>query len=155
VSYEMCTTSLNGVCQSVYYETSDGYTYNCNSCGDCSSASTSMNDHCATQSTSTTCGAATSCGSTGVTYEQCETTTGGSCTSIYYQTTDGQLYTCNSCSDCTTASSSLQSYCSSLTGTTCGASTCTSGYLCCNCSGTEECLSDGGGLYTCSSYGCQ
>ncbi|HEX8794651.1 MAG TPA: hypothetical protein VF765_27080 [Polyangiaceae bacterium] len=155
ISYETCTTSLNGVCQSIYYETSDGMTYDCNSCSDCSTASTNMENHCASQESMTSCGSATTCGSTGVTYEQCETTTGGSCTSIYYSTTDGQTFTCNSCSDCSSASSSLSSYCASLTGTTCGSSTCSAGYLCCNCSGTQECLSDGGGIYTCSSYNCQ
>ncbi|HTQ44254.1 MAG TPA: hypothetical protein VMI75_15950 [Polyangiaceae bacterium] len=155
LTYETCTTSLNGSCESIYYETSDGYTYDCNSCGDCSSASSSMESHCASQSSTTSCGSATACGNTGVTYEECETSTGGSCTSIYYSTSDGQSYYCNSCSDCSTASADLTSYCSSLEGQTCGSSTCTSGYLCCDCSGTEECLSSGGGAYTCSSYGCQ
>lgn len=155
LTYETCTTSLNGACQSVYYQTSDGNTFDCNSCGDCSSASSSMQSYCASQATMTSCGSATACGNTGVTYEECETTTGGTCTSIYYTTTDGQTFTCNSCSDCSAASSSLSTYCASLTGTTCGTSTCSSGYLCCNCSGTEECLSSGGGLDTCASYGCQ
>jgi hypothetical protein len=155
LSYETCTTSLNGSCQSIYYETTDGYTYTCNSCGDCSSAVSSMQSHCTSQTTMTSCNSATACGSTGVTYQECETSTGGSCTSIYYTTTDGHSYTCNSCSDCTSASSSLQSYCSSLQGTTCGTSTCSTGYLCCNCSGTQECLSSGGGVYTCASYSCQ
>lgn len=155
LSYETCTTSLNGACQSIYYETSDGYSYTCNSCSDCSSASSSMENHCAAQTTSTSCGSSSACGNTGVTYEQCTTTTGGSCTSIYYSTSDGNTFTCNSCGDCSSASSSLSSYCASLSGTTCGSTTCTSSDLCCDCSGTMECLSSGGGVYTCSSYGCQ
>lgn len=155
LSYETCTTSLNSSCESVYYETTDGFTYTCNSCSDCSSAWSDMQSHCTSQTSMTSCGSATACGNTGVTYQECETSTGGSCTSIYYTTTDGETFTCNSCSDCSSASSSLSSYCSSLSGTTCGSSTCTSGNLCCNCSGTLECLSSGGGIYTCSSYNCQ
>ena len=114
-----------------------------------------MESHCSSQTTMTSCGSATACGNTGVTYQECETSTGGSCTSIYYKTSDGQSYNCNSCSDCSTASSSLTSYCSSPTARRGGSSTCGSGYLCCNCSGTEECLSSGGGAYTCASYSCQ
>jgi hypothetical protein len=106
-------------------------------------------------SQTTSCGSQSACGSTGVTYDLCTTSQGGSCVSEYYATTDGQQYTCNSCSDCSAAVTSLNSYCASLSGTTCGATTCTSGNLCCTCTGVQQCLSSNGGTYTCASYGCQ
>lgn len=154
LSYESCTTSAGGACQAMYYETSDSQTFSCNTCSDCSAAVTNMEAHCTAQTTTTSCGSATACGSTGVTYQLCETSTGGTCQSEYYSTTDGHTYTCSGC-DCTTASATLGTYCASLGSFACGTGTCTSGQLCCNCSGTEECLSSNGGTYTCSSYGCQ
>jgi hypothetical protein len=154
LTYQQCTVSQNGTCQSVYYETSDDMKFTCASCGDCSAALTGMENYCLDSGMSmTSCGASSPCGSTGVTYDLCTTTTGGSCTGEYYSTSDGQTYTCNGC-DCTTASQQLSSYCASLTGTTCGATTCTSGDLCCNCSGTDECLTNTNPSLGCAAYQC-
>jgi hypothetical protein len=102
----------------------------------------------------TTCGSYSACGSTGVEYQLCTTSTGGTCTGEYYSTTDGNTFTCSGC-DCTAASSQLSSYCASLGGVSCGGTTCTSGELCCTCTGVQECLSSNGGSDTCASYGCQ
>jgi hypothetical protein len=154
LEYEECTTSLNGTCESIYYQTSDSEMFQCNSCGDCGAALSSMESYCAsTETPVTTCGAYAACGDGSVEYELCTTTTGGACTSEYYSTTDGNTFSCTGC-DCSSASTSLANYCASLTENTCSPA-CTSGYLCCNCSGTEECLSSGGGIDTCASYGCE
>lgn len=155
LEYEQCTVSENGTCQSVYYETSDAQTFQCNSCSDCSAALSSVESYCeSTVQPVTNCGAYSACGSTGVEYQLCTTSTGGSCTGEYYSTTDGNTFTCSGC-DCTAASASLSSYCASLTGVTCDGTTCGAGDLCCTCSGTQECLSSNGGADTCASYGCQ
>ena len=153
-TYDLCTTSLNGVCQSMYYSTTSGQTYQCAACGDCTAAGTSVGSYCASMSQTTSCGTASACGNTGVTYDLCTTST-GSCTSEYYSTSDGQQYTCNSCSDCSAAVTSLNSYCASLNTLACGTTTCTTGNLCCTCTGVQQCLSSNGGTYTCASYGCQ
>ena len=154
LEYEECTTSVNGTCESIYYQTSDSEMFQCNSCGDCGAALSSMESYCAsTETPVTTCGAYAPCGSGSVEYELCTTTTGGVCTSEYYSTTDGNTFTCTGC-DCSSAGTSLSTYCASLNASTCSPA-CTAGYLCCNCSGTEECLSSGGGIDTCSSYGCE
>lgn len=155
LQYEVCTTSVNGACQAQYYETSDGQMYSCAACGNCTSAASSMESYCASQTSSTSCGTATSCGSTGVTSQLCTTSQGGTCQMQYYQTSDGQTFSCSSCSSCSAAATSLSSYCSSLSGTTCGSTSCSTGYLCCNCSGTLGCYTSNSGQYTCSSYGCQ
>ena len=154
LEYEQCTVSDGGTCQSIYYQTSDSQTYTCNSCSDCSTALSNMENYCNSQSNPvTSCGAYSACGSTGVEYQLCTTTTGGTCTGEYYQTTDNNTFTCTGC-DCTTASTQLSDYCASLDAT-CNGTTCASGDLCCICSGsTYECLSSGGGTETCANYGC-
>lgn len=154
LSYERCTTSANGACESVYYVTSDGQMYDCNSCGDCSSALSSMDSYCASMSTSTSCGTYVTCGTGGVEYEFCTTSAGGSCESEYYSTTDGETFSCSGC-DCSTAVADLDNYCASLSGTACGSTTCPTGDLCCDCAGSDECLSSNSGVDTCASYGCQ
>ena len=155
VQYEECTTSLNGVCQSMYYATSDGNSFQCTGCGNCSSAGTSMETYCASMTQTTSCGSASACGSTGVTYDLCTTSQAGSCVSEYYSTSDGQSYTCSACSSCSTAVTSLNAYCATLSGLTCGTTTCATGDICCTCTGVQQCLSSNGGTYICLNYGCQ
>lgn len=154
LTYQECTTTLNGTCTGMYYQTSDLQTFTCAACGNCSAASGSMESYCSSMSTMTSCGSPTACGSTGVTYQSCTMTQSGSCTEAYYSTSDGNQFTCNSCSDCSSAITSLDSYCASLGGTACGGLTCSSGYLCCNCSGADQCLSSNSGTYTCATYLC-
>ena len=158
LSYQQCTTSTNGSCQSVAYELSNGVTYTCASCSDCSDASAEVTSYCDSESTpTTTCTTAEACGSNGVTYDSCTTTLNGACQSVDYETSDGQVYDCADCSDCSAALSDVTSYCESLsttpTGQTCGTVTCGSAATCCNCNGTDECFtltSD----ETCASFGC-
>ena len=155
LQYEECTSSLNGACQSMYYQTSDGQSFACNSCSDCTGAVSSMETYCTNQTMpTTTCSAYSACGGGGIQYELCTTTQAGNCTSEYYATTDSHTFTCSGC-NCSSAGSSLDAYCASLTATTCGSGTCTAGNLCCNCSGTMGCYSSNGGTYTCASYSCQ
>jgi hypothetical protein len=152
-TYELCTTSTGGTCDSMSYKTSGGHSWLCASCNDCQTAYSDVSSYCASQGVpTTTCSTSTSC-SSGVTYELCTTSTAGTCDSMAYRTSDGQSWSCAGCSDCTTAYLEVLSYCD-LLGSTCGTQTCSSGELCCDCSGTEECLSDGGGIYDCTSYGC-
>jgi hypothetical protein len=124
-TYEECETTTGGVCSSIFYYASTGAEYACNSCSDCSAAYSNITSYCSSQSTTTSCSSLGSCGSNGATYEECETTTGGVCSSIYYYASTGAEYVCNSCSDCSAAYSEIQSYCSSQTTTssTCGTAT--------------------------------
>ena len=118
LTYETCTTSLNGTCQSVDYQTSDGHAFTCNSCSDCSAALSSLDAYCTSQTPPvTTCGIPVACGIEGATYEACTTSQGTQCDSADYTTSTGHTFTCNSCSDCTTALTSLETYCASLVPT--------------------------------------
>jgi hypothetical protein len=151
LTYQQCTTSLSGTCESIYYQTSDGDTFACNSCSDCTAALSSMESYCASMvNPVTSCSADAACGTTGVTYELCTTTSGGTCTGEYYTTTDGNTFTCTGC-DCTTASSQLTTYCASLSSACDPA--CTGSQICCSCTGTLECIGTSGD--TCSDFGCQ
>ncbi|HEY8040660.1 MAG TPA: hypothetical protein VIF15_12730 [Polyangiaceae bacterium] len=159
LSYQECTTtSATGQCTEIQFKVSDGQVYTCASCGNCTAASSQLSNHCAGTSTGgTTCSTSTACGSTGVTYDVCTTTNSlGTCTQIAYDTSDGQVFSCVGCSDCSSASTSLSNYCASLgsTGQQCGTTTCGSAATCCNCSGTPVCYTLTSGL-TCASYGCQ
>jgi hypothetical protein len=149
--------SASGACQSTTYEATDGTTYACASCGNCTSAGEAMESHCESLSAPTTsCDSTFACGTGGVTYQECTSDTGGACQTAWYQTSDGQEYSCNTCSDCTTAYDDVTSYCDTLgsTGQQCGSTTCGSAATCCDCSGTPVCytLIDG---ETCTSIGCQ
>jgi hypothetical protein len=118
LTYEQCTTSLGGTCQSVTYQTSDGQSFACASCGNCTSALASLDAYCTAQTPPvTTCGAAAACGIGGATYEACTTAQGTVCDSVAYTTSTGKTFTCNSCSDCTAAVTSVETYCASLTST--------------------------------------
>jgi hypothetical protein len=116
LTYSLCTTySPGGACQSSSYDVSNGVTYACASCSSCTAAYDSVTGYCATQaSPTTTCGTSYACGSTGATYYACTTSTGSTCDSVTYETSTGQSYPCASCSDCTSAYSGVQSYCSGL-----------------------------------------
>jgi hypothetical protein len=155
LDYEVCTTTLSGACQSMYYETSDSQTFQCNSCSDCSNAVTNMETYCGNQTTTTSCGAMMPCGSGTVTWDACTTSQGGTCQSITYASSDGLSSTlCNSCTDCSNAITAVDNYCASLTGVSCNGMTCATGDICCVCSGTYECLSSGGGVDTCTTFSC-
>ncbi|MGH7295191.1 MAG: hypothetical protein ACRELB_09670 [Polyangiaceae bacterium] len=157
-TYSQCTTtSGSGACQSIVYEATSGVSYACASCGDCTTAYDSMASYCSSMTSPTTsCGSSYSCGPNGATYSLCTTTSGSTCEYAQYETSDGQMYYCNSCSDCTTAYDNVISYCDSIgsTGQQCGSTTCGSAATCCNCSGTPVCYSLIAGE-TCASIGCQ
>lgn len=126
LTYQECTTSTNGACDSIAYQVSDGATYACASCGDCSAATSQLDDYCASQSQpTTTCGTSYDCGTGGLTYSECTTTSGGVCQSIEYQLSSGGGYTCASCSDCSAALDDVSSYCTSQSNgsTSCGGAT--------------------------------
>jgi hypothetical protein len=121
VTYSVCTTSTGSTCDSIAYEATDGTTYDCASCADCTLASEDMSSYCSSMSQTTSCGSAVTCGTTGVTYSVCTTSSGSTCDSIAYEATNGVVYDCASCSDCSTASADMTSYCASLdTTTSCG-----------------------------------
>jgi hypothetical protein len=153
LTYDECTTVQNGACSQITYETSDGQSYSCNGCSDCTSAVTQLEGYCNGNSTGTdagtgtggtTCSSSVSCGTSGTTYEVCTTTDGsGACSQIAYQTSDGQSFDCSGCSDCTSAGEQLTSWCagSSSGGQQCGSVTCGSTAACCTCSGQPICYS--------------
>jgi hypothetical protein len=125
VTYQECTTnSPNGSCKSIAYKTSDGHDFACAGCTNCAAAAQQLSQYCANPGgqPTTTCSGPVSCGSGGLTYEQCTTSTGGKCDSIQYRVSNGTNYTCASCSDCTAADQQLTSFCSSqgTPTTTCG-----------------------------------
>jgi len=150
-TYQECTTVQNGACSQVTYQTSDGQSFSCTGCSDCSSAVTQLESYCGEETSDagsggTTCGSAVTCGSNGTTYQACTTTDGtGACTQIVYETSDGQSFSCNGCSDCSSAAQELSSYCSgsgsSSGGQQCGSVTCGSAAACCTCSGQPICYS--------------
>jgi N-acetylneuraminic acid mutarotase len=116
LTYEVCTTTLGGNCQGTYYLTSNAQKFTCSACGDCASAVASLDAYCTSQTPIvTTCGAPTTCGFGGATYQACSTSQGSACLSAEYTTSTGDAFPCNSCSDCTTALTSVESYCASLT----------------------------------------
>jgi hypothetical protein len=146
LTYSECTTtSSTGSCESVAYEVSDGTSYTCASCSDCTNAYDQLNGYCASQDPTTTCGSSVTCGATGVTYSECTTSSGSTCDSIAYETTDGNTFTCASCSDCTAATESLDSYCASLDTTT----SCATALACGSTETYSECTTTTGGV--CSS----
>jgi hypothetical protein len=124
VTESFCEETQGSACLAAYYEASNGVSYSCASCSDCGTASSDMSSYCASLTESTSCSSAVSCGSDGVTDTFCETLVGGTCSSAYYTTSSGEEYVCASCSDCSSAVSSLDSYCSSMQTTeSCGSST--------------------------------
>lgn len=80
-------------------------------------------------SAAATCTATTACGTKGATYKQCMTSVGGKCQSSDYETSDGHVYACTACGDCTTALTEVESYCTSLPTTT-ATTTCTVAMAC-------------------------
>jgi hypothetical protein len=117
LTVETCTTSLGGACQSVAYQTSDSQVFTCAACGNCSAALSSLDAYCTAQTTPVTTCDSQPCGIGGATYGQCTTSQGAVCDSVAYTTSTGKTFTCNSCSDCTAALTSVETYCASLTAT--------------------------------------
>jgi hypothetical protein len=158
LTYKECTTySAGSACISAEYQVSDGATYACAGCGNCTSAYDSVASYCASQGNPTTsCSSTYACGGSGDTYQYCTTTSGSTCDSVQYTTSTGYSWTCATCSDCSSAYSSVTSYCSSLgsTGQTCGSVTCGSAATCCYCTSAYTCISLSAGM-TCASFGCQ
>jgi hypothetical protein len=140
LTYEQCTTSNAGACKSIEYRVSNGAVYTCASCSSCSAADQQLTSYCANQGTPTTsCSSSTTCGSNGLTYTQCTTySAGGTCESSTYEVSNGTAYTCASCSNCTSAYDSVQSYCSSQVSPTT------------SCSTSYACGSTGATYYTCT-----
>jgi hypothetical protein len=88
----------------------------------------------------------------------------GTCSQIAYETSDGQTFDCNGCSDCTSAAQNITSYCSSGSsfdagssdnggGQTCGSTVCGSAATCCTCSSVQTCIALPPGE-ACSDLGC-
>jgi len=124
LSYEECTTTgRGGACTSIQYEVSNGTSFACASCSDCNSAIQQLDAYCAAENPTTTCTASSPCETSPLTYQTCTTSIGGTCEAVYYQTSDSQTFHCTSCSDCSSALSSLDGYCTQHTPpvTTCGA----------------------------------
>jgi hypothetical protein len=159
LTYQQCTTTNAGVCESIQYRVSNGSVYTCASCGDCSLATSQLTSYCSSQqgNPTTSCSSSTSCGSLGATYQECTTySASGTCQSSTYEVSDGVTYACAGCGNCSAAYDQVTSYCASLgnTGETCGATTCGSAATCCYCTSAYECISLTSGL-TCADYGCQ
>ena len=77
---------------------SDGQTFTCSSCTDCTAALSGLDAYCMAQTAPvTTCGASSACGIGGATYAQCTTSQGEVCDSVAYTTSTGQIFTCASC----------------------------------------------------------
>jgi len=126
LTYSECTTTdRQGACASIAYQVSNGTSYTCASCGDCSAAISQLDTFCAEQSPTTVCAASSPCESSPLTFQTCTTSLGGTCQSVAYHTSDGQTFTCAACGDCTSAVSSLDAYCNAQTTptTTCGSTT--------------------------------
>lgn len=171
--YQECvTTGANGACASISFRTNDGQTFACSGC-ECTSAEQQLAGYCEAEGPTgdagvgsedagaggTTCSTAVACGSNGTTYQACTTTDGaGGCAQISYQTSDGQSFDCNGCSDCSSAIEQVTSYCESQSssggggGGQCGNAVCGSAASCCTCSGEPICYTLPAG-YTCSSLG--
>ncbi len=130
LTYQQCTTlGANGVCDSIVYETSDGKKFSCTGCTDCTTAAQELSQYCASGGKpTTTCTPAQSCGSGGLTYQQCTTSTGSTCDSMQYVVSNGTNYACTSCGDCSAAEEELTTFCeeqgtpttSCSSSTTCG-----------------------------------
>jgi hypothetical protein len=132
---QQCSTMLGGACQSTIYKTSDGHSFACASCGDCSAALQQVTAYCQTLMPSTTCGTPVACQGTSVTYHLCSTSVGGVCKAAAYDTSNGQGYACTSCTDCAAALSSVQSYCKSIAT---AVVTCTSSAACGSHGATDQ-----------------
>jgi hypothetical protein len=116
LTYQTCTTSLDGNCQSTSYQTSDGQTFACAACGNCGAALQSLDAYCTAQTPPlTTCGPPVACGIGGATYDLCTTAQGAQCDSAGYQTSTGESFACSSCTSCVSALTSIETYCASLT----------------------------------------
>ena len=116
-------------------------------------------------SPTTACTSWATCETSSLEYEQCTTSLSGTCQNIYYQTSDNQMFQCNSCSDCSAALSSMESYCSSTVTpvTTCGSfAACGSGtveYQLCTTTTSGNCTSEyysttDGNSFTCTGCNC-
>jgi hypothetical protein len=147
-TYEECTTTNgSGTCTAVAYRVSNGVSYSCASCSDCSTAVESLDTFCAGSVTPVTnCTTWATCGSSSLEYEQCTVSENGSCTSVYYETSDAQEFGCTSCGNCSAALSSMESYCASTVQpvTSCGS------YSACGTTGVEYqlCTTSTGGTCT-------
>src|ERR1700722_1321362 len=166
LTYKECTTTDNGgACASIAYDVTNSNVYTCASCSDCAAAIQQLDAFCSAQGTPTTsCTAMTQCESSPLTFDKCTTSLGDACQSVAYHSSDGQTFTCSSCTDCTAALSGLDAYCMAQTApvTTCGASSaCGIGgatYAQCTTSQGEVCDSvayttSTGQIFTCASCG--
>jgi hypothetical protein len=114
-SYRLCS----GGASDCYYRTSDGNSYHCTTCGDCSAALGEVTSWCEGQPASTTGGAggdigstcsgtSTPCPSGKGSFQACASPDGSACG---IKTTDGTVFKCNSCSDCTAAGTQAAMWC--------------------------------------------
>lgn len=165
LTYEECTTTARGgACASIQYEVSNGTAFTCASCSDCNSAIQQLDAYCASQNPTTACTASAPCETSPLSYQTCTTSLGGTCESVYYQTSDSQVFHCASCNDCAAALSSLDGYCTQQTPpvTTCGsANACGAGgatyQLCTTSQGgtcdSQQYTTSNGQTFTCSACG--
>jgi hypothetical protein len=165
-TYQECTTTSAGACTGIAYKISNGVSYSCASCGNCTAALEDLDAYCAGTGATTACTAWEACGdSATLQYEQCTTSLDGTCETIYYQSSDSQMFTCNSCGDCSAALTSLESYCNSTVTpvTNCAApAACGSGsvtYELCTTTTGSTCTSEyystsDGNTFTCSGCDC-
>lgn len=165
LTYEECTTTArNGACTSIQYDVSNGTSITCASCSDCNSAIQQLDTYCAAQNPTTTCTAWSPCETSPLSYETCTTSIGGTCESVYYQTSDSQTFHCSACGDCASALSALDGYCTQQTPpvTTCGsASPCGAGgatyELCTTSQGTtcdsQQYTTSTGQAFSCAACG--
>ena len=115
-SYRFCTAGASDC----YYKTGDGQKYHCTTCGDCTSARDLIGAWCAAQPASPRgtgndgdlgkycSGASTPCSSGKGSFLACASPNGTDCG---LKTTDGTVFKCNSCSDCTAAANQAASWC--------------------------------------------
>jgi hypothetical protein len=164
VTYQSCTTYDPTLgCTDIDYKTSDGQDFDCGGCTDCTQAAQDLGSYCqslgqsgfdAGTGTTTYCSTPAACNASGTTYKECTESTGGTCTNAWYELSDGETFQCGSGCNCSQAATDAIQACQSggSSGGTCNGVACSG--TCCNCSGTDVCLTIPQG-YSCASYGCQ
>ncbi len=112
--YRFCN---GGGADDCYYEMGDHTRYHCATCGDCSDAEGLAGDWCSEQPEKSTTNSSTGLGSicnsagscpSGGSYQFCASQSETNCG---YATSDGQVFKCNACSDCSAASQAAANWC--------------------------------------------
>jgi hypothetical protein len=133
-SYKFCTSGASDC----YYVTNDGERFHCTTCGDCTAARDQVASWCAAEPAATTTGkggtsgdngaicsgTSTTCPSGNGSFQACASPDGSACS---IKGSDGTVFKCNSCSDCTEAGTQAAMWCEGGTTGTSGSTTGTSG----------------------------